>query len=746
VSDYDDSLLPQHRALLHASGISPEVAEQRRYRSESVKARLGELGFGAAQRRPGLLIPIWDAHGQIATYQLRPDSPREKDGRHLKYETPAGGRLVLDVPPAARPLLDDPGIPLFVTEGARKADAAVTRGLCCVALLGVWGWRGTNPKGGKTALPDWETIALNSRIVYLCFDSDVTYKPEVAKALKRLAGFLESLAARCEVIYLPSGPGATKVGLDDYLADGHAVDDLLRLAKPDLPVPREQAAVVERTTYRGPPIDLAALLNDIAAFYQRYVVMTIEQADALALHIAHTHTIRHFETTPYVHIRSAEKRSGKSTCLKLAQELVARPRPTLNISDAAVYRLIDSYPEQEPPTFVMDEVDRVFYSVKGGGQTRPELAGLLNGGFQRGPLGHVVRMVGEGSNQEAKEFRTFGPKILAGIRDLPDTVADRSIPITLKRKAPGETVAKFRTKWVRREAEPLRSRLKLWAASTATDVLGDAEPAMPPGLHDRQEDLWEPLLAIADLANGEWPQRARAAAQWTSHTSRDADADAESLGIRLLGDIQAVFADIAADVIATNDLIGALSQIEESPWSAWHNTNPISATKLASMLKPFGIKPRKRRSGTDTIRGYTRDAFTDAWSRYTTPANTSGTTAAGTTWNNRHSSTADEDSAGRNAGAPVPTTDPAPHHHGYADVPACSDAIRETQVDHDGDVAEAAFLAACENIFVATGMASWQPERPPCQYSEHRLADWRGPTGGLICGVCHPPPTAPAGR
>jgi hypothetical protein len=171
-------LLPQHEALIAASAIAPEVTAARGYRSVTSRAELERLGFGRAQRNvPALLIPVWNVHGENGTYQSRPDTPRIKGGKALKYETPAGSHLVLDVPPLARPQLSDPTRLLLLTEGARKADAGVSRDLCCVALLGVWGWRGTNDLGGKVALPDWDAIALNDRQVHICFDSDVMEKP-----------------------------------------------------------------------------------------------------------------------------------------------------------------------------------------------------------------------------------------------------------------------------------------------------------------------------------------------------------------------------------------------------------------------------------------------------------------------------------------------------------------------------------------------------------------------------------------
>src|SRR5262249_19462696 len=164
----------------------------------------------------------------------------------LKYAPPAGARMALDVPPPVRNGLTDPTRPLFVTEGARKADSAVTQGLLCVALLGVWNWRGSNTDGGKVALPDWESIALNGRKGYVCFDSDVSEKAQVHGGLARLKSFLESRKAQVRVIYLPPGEGGKKVGLDDYFAQGGTVERLLGFAEVELRQPgSEDSSVYE---------------------------------------------------------------------------------------------------------------------------------------------------------------------------------------------------------------------------------------------------------------------------------------------------------------------------------------------------------------------------------------------------------------------------------------------------------------------------------------------------------------------
>ncbi|MDQ3862955.1 MAG: DUF3854 domain-containing protein [Actinomycetota bacterium] len=194
-SSADAILSDRHRHMLEVeSAITPEVIEARGYRTIEKKVDLKNLGFADRQcNPPGLLIPIYSPTGEVANYQYRADMPRiGRDDKPVKYETPSGTRMVLDVHRFAREMLGDPCVPLFITEGVRKGDALVSRGLCTVTLLGVWNWRGTNERGGKAALPEWEYVALNDdREVYIVFDSDIVLKPEVYSGMVRLKAFLE---------------------------------------------------------------------------------------------------------------------------------------------------------------------------------------------------------------------------------------------------------------------------------------------------------------------------------------------------------------------------------------------------------------------------------------------------------------------------------------------------------------------------------------------------------------------------
>jgi len=207
------ALLSQHRKLLQASGVDPKVAEARGYSSARTSADLERLGFRGARRGSR---PRSSSHprrrGARAGYQIRPDRPAPT-GTAAPRSTSARGLAAR----ARRPPLDRrpprrPEDPLIITEGARKADAAVSLGLAAVNLVGgVWAGGGPTT-GAEDGAPGLDSVALNGRTVYLAFDSDVSEKREVHAALVRLRAFLESRGARVLVVYLPSGPTARRSG------------------------------------------------------------------------------------------------------------------------------------------------------------------------------------------------------------------------------------------------------------------------------------------------------------------------------------------------------------------------------------------------------------------------------------------------------------------------------------------------------------------------------------------------------
>jgi hypothetical protein len=364
-----------------------------------------------------------------------------------------------------------------------------------------------------------------------------------------------------------------------------------------------------------PSIELADVLDSICEFIKRHVVFSSPaQATAIALWIVHTWIVDAFDYTPYLYIRSPEKRCGKTKLLDCLELLVAKAWRAVSPSEAVLYRKI----ELDQPTLLLDEVDTVFSGNKD--ERKEPLRALLNAGFER--KAKVPRCVGQGSNYQVQEFAVFCAKAFAGIGRLPDTISDRCMPIRLIRRSRDEEIERFRKRDAEAATVSIRENLVSWAQQNGqSEKLRAARPDIPIELDDRQADIFEPLLAIADMAGGDWPERSRNALVTLCATENEDD---DSLGVKLLSAIREAFDAAAVDRIPTRELLERLtSQESDAPWAGWwendlRNGNTRGpAAKLARLLKPFGIQARviRLRDGT-TPRGYMREDFEQAWKRY----------------------------------------------------------------------------------------------------------------------------------
>jgi hypothetical protein len=346
------------------------------------------------------------------------------------------------------------------------------------------------------------------------------------------------------------------------------------------------------------PQNSSELLDSIVSFIRRFVILSQSQAEAITLWVVHTYVFEVADTTPYLNITSPEKRSGKTRLLETLETLVKGPWFTGRVTAAVLARKVNT----ECPTLLLDESDAAFQGDKEYAQT---LRSMLNTGYRRGGKSSIC--IGQGAGIGYRDFSTFCPKAIAGIGKLPDTVADRSIPIKLKRRSSNEPVERFRRQKVELESSLLRDQIIQWLSQIS---LSNIEPEIPNQLDDRASDCWEPLLNIADAAGGDWPKRARNAAieLMTGETRED-----ESLRVCLLGDIQSIFGD--TQQFPSVELVNALKQIEEAPWGDL-NGRPLDTRRLASLLKPFDIHPKTIRIEDKTLKGYPKADFQDAWNRY----------------------------------------------------------------------------------------------------------------------------------
>jgi putative DNA primase/helicase len=338
------------------------------------------------------------------------------------------------------------------------------------------------------------------------------------------------------------------------------------------------------------------LLSRIRQEVEQYVVLPPHASTAVALWSLHTWCVDAFYVSPFLFPRSPEKRCGKSTLMMVLHELVRRPLIATSATPAAIFRCIEKY----GPTLLLDEADTWM-------RENEELRGILNGGHSR-RTAQVLRIVGD--EHEVHTFSTFCPKAISGIGRLVDTLEDRSIIIPMQRKRSDDPVKRLREDQL--DQVSIRSQCRRWAGDHL-EVLRQADPATPLSLNDRAADNWRSLLAIADLAGGDWPRDARAAALALS-----ADPDDEAIGVQLLADIRTLFdgQNEPEKPIASATLVYELGAMEERPWSEWRQGKPITAPQLARLLKPFSIRPRNIRIGTAVGRGYHRWQFEDVFGRY----------------------------------------------------------------------------------------------------------------------------------
>lgn len=357
------------------------------------------------------------------------------------------------------------------------------------------------------------------------------------------------------------------------------------------------------------PVDGAELLGDIAKAIRLHVVVADHCRDASALWVPHTYLLHITQITPRLCIRSPTKQCGKTTLLDVLERLVFRPLTSGSLTSSVVFRVVQAY----RPSLLIDEADTFL-------RDNEELRGVLNTGHRVN--GSTLRNIPIGDSYEPRHFSTFSAVAIAIIGNLPETLHDRSIVIDLKRRLPSETVAPF---YADRTAhlDVLARKAARWCHDHAEEIRAvDSPELLPPGIYNRVGDNWRPLLAIARIAGGDWPERTCKAIQQANSIAED-----ESRIAVLLNDIEDTFIDpVPPDQrtmqLSSADLVKALIAIEGRPWAEYgKRRKPISQNQLARVLKPHGISPELLWDTEDgkPYRGYQLVRFTEVFNRYLPP-------------------------------------------------------------------------------------------------------------------------------
>jgi hypothetical protein len=597
-------------------------------------------------------------YGRVRMHRPRADGGHEKfirpfwyDGAHWRIGEPKqeGGKVLYGLADLAA----HPDVTVFVTEGEQKAEKLTQIG--AGQFVGVTSGSATSAGGS-----DWSPLAGRRVVIWPDHDAPgAKYADEVATKLAAQA----CIAGRLEVAALGLPEAGDVVDWIDAFKAAHdrmpTADDVLNLPKvnpspsgaADVPItgndgpqPESDEEVIARLAALTPfdydksrrteakllgvqvatldrqvaaarikeresdgspfdtvepwhePVDGAALLQELVRVTHRFIVCNAATAQGTALWIMMTWLMDSVDVAPIAVITAPEKRCGKSQLLFLMGRLSCRPLSASNITPAALFRSLEMW----QPTLLIDEADAFM-------RENEELRGLLNCGHTRDSA-FVVRTVGD--NHTPKQFVVWGAKAIAGIGHLADTLMDRSVTLELRRKLPHEQVDKLR------HAEPgmferLRAKLARWAIDNE-DAVRAARPALPEALHDRAADNWEPLLQIAEVAGGDWPETARRAALKLSGSADQV----QSTGTELLADIQDVFETRKVERIFSADLLDALLSDEEKPWATWRNGRPMTLAQLSRQLAGYGIKSAQIRIGGTSKKGYLSSDFNDAFRRY----------------------------------------------------------------------------------------------------------------------------------
>jgi Protein of unknown function (DUF3631) len=386
--------------------------------------------------------------------------------------------------------------------------------------------------------------------------------------------------------------------LNDWTRAGATAGDLLKTMG-------EAETVQEAAPVWSPE----KLFNEIQAHITRYVVFSRpEDVDVVALWIMHTWVAHLFDFTPYIYLHSPVMRCGKTQVHRVVEPLVKNPLRTCNISEAALFREIaDSH-----PTLLWDEIDSIFGNRRASELNENKRA-LLNAGYERGI--QAIRMERSGGGFRKISYDPFCPKILAGIGRLPDTIVDRSIPILIHRRLKTQPCQKYRRQ-DRELAKPIRDALETWSADVELlKTLQASQPEMPDCLTDRQEDIWEPLLAIADSIGGYVPKLAREAARALCGNDDD---EGLGYGAAQLAAIRKVVGEQGR--ITSADLIDGLWEADALPSRLMEDEKP-NYKKIGHWLSKFiksygGKSARQLDFDGQNARGYEAAELKEVFDRY----------------------------------------------------------------------------------------------------------------------------------
>ena len=346
------------------------------------------------------------------------------------------------------------------------------------------------------------------------------------------------------------------------------------------------------------PVNGSDLLDALAGEFRKFLVLPPHADTVLALWTLHSYSWEQCEYSPIIAITSPVKSCGKSRVLDVLEKLASNAFRTGNMSEAVLFRVLDS----RKPSVLIDEFDTIPED------RRDALSNILKHGFHR--AGRVHRVEGE-AKKEIVEFVVFGPKALACIKlsTLDGPTLSRCINIRMQRKKSSQKVARLR----RYDGKEWKQKCLRWTTNNRAQI-ESSTAELPEALGDREQDIYEPLFVLANLAGGDWPERIRRAALALCGASADAQQDT---AVMLLGWIQTYFIETGTDKVSSAALVHWLNERVDAPFASWSDGKGISQNEIRRHLDGFEIRPEVIRLDDEkTARGYRLDWFKVAFECY----------------------------------------------------------------------------------------------------------------------------------
>jgi len=569
-----------------------------------------------------------------------------------KYLQPVGITPSPYILPEIAGIKEKPHKPVIITEGEKKVLCLVKNGFNAIGLPGVWCFK--NKRQDLPLLKELKEWDWKGRTVYICFDSDAVFNPDVRKAEIELSLNLYARGAKVFIIRLPQPDHQSKLGVDDYMTEygTEAFKELYEGARPfveaypvdyynemikrvasladasilmhgqvelitsrlsktwkvkksaidkdigKLVKPQDQrgtSIVEELKAYEG-EVDGAEIADEVMECLKEHVYLDNEaQYIAITLWVLLTYTFEKFNILPMLLVTSPTMRCGKTRLLTILEGLTNRALVASNISPSAVFRTIEGY----KPTLLLDEADT-------GLAENEELRGIINAGHTK-RTAFVIRAGSKETNFAPERFNTFCPKVVAMIGQPVNTWIDRSIHIKMERKPSNLRVKKLPNNYYK-EKQILRQKLLKWASGlNVPEVLNSNFDLV----NDRAEDNWGPLIYIASTLSDGWFEEAREAMFMMEQREED-----EDLRIELLRDVKAFFDESGEKKVFSRNLVEYLNGLEDRPWGDYNHGRGVTASWMSRQLKMFNIQSKSIRKTETVAKGYSKSNFKKVFALY----------------------------------------------------------------------------------------------------------------------------------